>query len=128
MLAIGDQGVANTVLWGQLLSLYALAQLGHRDRAESELDRIASASERLRSPLGHWHLTRSQGAIAIARGRLPEAGGLGGEAIGLAEKAGHEGAMIPSLGFLALVCSLTGAPELPLDRDHQNAGSAFTAI
>jgi DNA-binding CsgD family transcriptional regulator len=53
---------------------------------------------------------------------------LGQEAIGLAEKAGHEGAVIPSLGFLALVCSLTGARELPLDRGQQNTGSAFTAI
>jgi DNA-binding CsgD family transcriptional regulator len=128
MLAIGAQGDADAALWGRLWRFDALAQLGHIDRAESELDRIASASERLRSPLGHWHLTRSQGAIAVARGRFPEAVSLGQEAIGLAEKAGHEGAVIPSLGFLALVCSLTGARELPLDRGQQNTGSAFTAI
>ena len=116
MRALGERdGDDDAVLWGRLWRFDALAQLGAIDRAEAELGPIAVLAEQLRAPLARLHLLRSRGAIAIGRGRFAEAVACGQEAVTLAERAGHEGAVAPTLGILAFVRSLTGAPTLPVD-------------
>lgn len=105
MLALGDD---ESVLWGRLWRFDAYAQLGRIDEAEAELPRIAEAAERLRSPLRRWHAVRCQAAIAQARGRFQDARALGLEAESLARRAGHDGAIFPSQGFLLGLRAQTG--------------------
>jgi DNA-binding CsgD family transcriptional regulator len=121
-LAIGDRMLAEGIrandedaaLWGRLWRFDALAQLGDLDGAEAELAGITALAERLRSPLARWHAVRSQAANAFARGRFDDARTLGEQAAALAERAGHDGALVPSIGFLLLLCAFTGreAPDL----------------
>ncbi|MEU4541099.1 AAA family ATPase [Streptosporangium sp. NPDC023825] len=116
-LALGDRMLAmgeadrddDAVLWGRLWRFDALAQLGQIDRAEAELDPIDTVARRLRSPLARWHALRYQAAIALARGRFGDSLALGEQALELARRAGHEGALVPSHGFLVMVRTQAGS-------------------
>jgi DNA-binding CsgD family transcriptional regulator/tetratricopeptide (TPR) repeat protein len=115
LLALGEQGADDeAVLWGRVWRFDALAQLGEIDRAEAELDKIAAAATRLRSPLARWHLLRSRGAIAFGRGRFDEALAIYQEAVALAERAGHQASLLAPLAVLVMVCVHTGRPALPV--------------
>ncbi|WP_163506718.1 ATP-binding protein [Fodinicola acaciae] len=111
-LALGDRMLAleddDCLLWGRLWRFDAYAQLGRLDEAEAELPLIAEIAERLRSPLRRWHAVRCHAAMAHARGRLAEARMLGLEAESLARRAGHDGAVFPSQGFLLGLRTQTG--------------------
>jgi tetratricopeptide (TPR) repeat protein len=106
LLAIG--GDDDTMLWGHLWRFDAFAQLGELNRAESECDALDTAAARLRSPLARWHALRSRAAIALVRGRFADAERLGQEGLALAQRAGHDGALLPSIGFLLILRGLTG--------------------
>lgn len=109
MLAEGERhGDDDTALWGRLWRFDALAQLGELDRAEAELIPVNALARRLRSPLADWHATRSRAAIAFSRGRFADAVELGEQAAAAAERAGHEGALLPSLGFLVMAHAQLG--------------------
>ncbi|MDT3445340.1 AAA family ATPase [Pseudofrankia sp. BMG5.37] len=122
-LALGDRmlaiGVADrddeAVLWGRLWRFDAFAQLGEIDRAEAEVDLVAAAAERTGSSLARWHLLRCQAAIALARGRFDDAQALGEQSFGLARRAGHDSAVLPTLGFLLVVRAQTGQADRQLD-------------
>jgi len=128
MLALGERyGDDDAALWGRLWRFDALCQLGEVDRAEAELYQIDTLAGRLRSPLATWHATRSRAAIEFSRGRFATAAELGEIAAELAKRAGHEGALLPSLGFLLLVHAHTGrnSDELieALDRTEAKLGA-----
>jgi DNA-binding NarL/FixJ family response regulator len=120
----GRHGDDDAALWGRLWRFDALCQLGEIDRAEAELAPIGILARRLRSPLADWHWIRSRAAIAFSRGRFAEAMRLGEQARDLASRAGHEGALLPSLGFLLLVCAHTGQDndDLIAALDRTSAG------
>jgi DNA-binding CsgD family transcriptional regulator/tetratricopeptide (TPR) repeat protein len=109
MLAEGERhGDDDAAMWGRLWRFDALCQLGRIDAADAELAQLAALAHRLRSPLADWHETRSRAAIAFSRGRFTEAAELGERAAEQARRAGHEGALLPSLGFLLMVRAHTG--------------------
>lgn len=116
-LALGDRMLAmgeadhddDSVLWGRLWRFDALAQLGQIDQAEAELDPIETVARRLRSPLARWHALRYRATIALARGRFGDALTLGEQALELARRAGHEGALLPAHTFLVIVQTQTGS-------------------
>ncbi|MGH2950399.1 MAG: hypothetical protein ACRDPC_29710, partial [Solirubrobacteraceae bacterium] len=115
MLAEGTRhGDADAAMWGRLWRFDAFCQLGDIDAAEAELSSLAELARRQRSPLADWHLVRSRAAIAFSRGRFTEAAELGEEITKLARRAGHEGALLPSVGFQLLVCAHTGADSAEL--------------
>jgi DNA-binding CsgD family transcriptional regulator len=115
MLAIGDRTPDDqAVLWGRVWRFDALVQLGEINRAEAELDAIESAAQRLRSPLARWHLLRSRGAIAYARGRFDDALDMVVESVSMAERAGHRATLLAPLAMLAMICTQTGRTELPV--------------
>ena len=103
LLVIGADGDDDARLWGHLWRFDALAQLGQVDGAEAEVGDIDAAAARLRSPLARWHALRCRGTIAAARGRFTDALACGRQAEALARRAGHDGTLLPSLGFLAAV-------------------------
>jgi DNA-binding CsgD family transcriptional regulator len=104
LLAIAASGNHDdAVLWGHLWRFDALCQLGDVAAAEGEMPAVAAAARRLRSPLAQWHEVRCRGTIAVARGRFAEGLQYGEEAVALARRAGHEGSLLPSLGFLVVV-------------------------
>ena len=103
LLVIGADGDDDARLWGHLWRFDALAQLGEVDGAEAEAGDIDAAAARLRSPLARWHALRCRGTIAAARGRFSDALAWGRQAEALARRAGHDGTLMPSLGFLAAV-------------------------
>jgi hypothetical protein len=71
LLALGERADdEEAVLWGRVWRFDALVQLGQIDRVEAELDMIAAAARRLRSPLARYHLLRSRGTVAFGRGRF----------------------------------------------------------
>ncbi len=115
-LALGDRFVAQGVadnddiaeMWGRLWRFDALMQLGDLDGAEGVLGPLAAVVDRVRLPLASWHLQRSRGAIAFARGRFDAARSYGEQALTLARRADHLGALLPSHGYLALLGMLTG--------------------
>lgn len=115
-LALGDrfvtQGAADNddmaEMWGRLWRFDALMQLGDLDGAERELGPLASVVRRLRLPLAAWHLACTQGALALARGRLDTARSHIDHALALARRGGHLGGLLPSQGALAVLGMLTG--------------------
>ena len=111
LLAVGRDGDDDAVLWGRLWRFDALAQLGDIDRAEAELDGIDAVAQRLRSPLARWHAVRYRATIAHARGRFEQARMLGAQSQELARHAGHDGALLPSRGFLLVVAIQTADDE-----------------
>ena len=118
LLIIGADGDDDARLWGHLWRFDALAQLGEVDGAEAETGDIDAAAARLRSPLARWHALRCRGTIAAARGRFTDALACGGQAETIARRAGHDGTLMPSLGFLAAVHADLGDarpanPQLP---------------
>ncbi|MEW9549761.1 AAA family ATPase [Nonomuraea sp. NPDC050783] len=128
-LALGDRMLAmgeadrddDAVLWGRLWRFDALAQLGRLDEAEAELDPIDAVTRRLRSPLARWHALRYRAAIALARGRFDDARGLSEQALELARRAGHEGALVPSHGFRLIVATQTGEDDPSIEEATQTA-------
>jgi DNA-binding CsgD family transcriptional regulator len=135
-LAIGDRMLAegqrggdhDAALWGRLWRFDALAQLGSLDQAEAELDGIGALADRLRSPLAQWHAVRSRAAIAFARGRFADALTLGEQAAALAERAGHDGALVPSIGFLILLKAYVGHEAPDLERRLDMSPPAMAGI
>jgi DNA-binding CsgD family transcriptional regulator/tetratricopeptide (TPR) repeat protein len=115
LLVIGADGDNDARLWGHLWRFDALAQLGEVDGAEAEVGDIDAAAARLRSPLARWHALRCRGTIAAARGRFADALACGRQAEELARRAGHEGSLMPSLGFLLVVHAHLGDLDQPLD-------------
>jgi DNA-binding CsgD family transcriptional regulator len=115
LLVIGADGDDDARLWGHLWRFDALAQLGEVDGAEAEVGDIDAAAARLRSPLARWHALRCRGTIAAARGRFNDALACGRQAEALARRAGHEGSLMPSLGFLLVVHAHLGDLDRPLD-------------
>ncbi len=111
LLAVGQEGDDDAVLWGRLWRFDAFAQLGHIDRAEAELDGIGAVADRLRSPLARWHEVRARATIAHVRGRFEDARALGAQAVELARRAGHDAALLTSRGFLHLLTIQTGYDE-----------------
>jgi DNA-binding CsgD family transcriptional regulator len=135
-LALGDRLVAlggdiddDAVLWGRLWRFDALAQLGHLDGAEVEVERINAVAVRLRSPLAAWHVARCRAAVAAASGRFQQALAYGQEADVAAKRAGSMGAHVPSQGLLLLLRNQVGAldsfeptephPDAPVPGLHQ---------
>ncbi|WP_228714016.1 ATP-binding protein [Prauserella endophytica] len=115
-LALGDRLVARGLtdqdstaqLWGRLWRIDAMMQLGDLDGAEAELGPLGAVVQRLRLPLGTWHESRCRGAIALARGRFDAARFHGEQALTLAKRGDHPGALLPSQGYLAILGVLTG--------------------
>ena len=116
LLVIGADGDDDACLWGHLWRFDALAQLGEIDGAEAEVGDIDAAASRLRSPLARWHALRCRGTIAAARGQFTDALACGRQAEALARRAGHDGSLMPSLGFLVAVHAQLGdaMPANPL--------------
>jgi DNA-binding CsgD family transcriptional regulator/tetratricopeptide (TPR) repeat protein len=108
LLEIGSGVDDDTALWGRLWRFDAYAQLGRIDAAEAELPHIGGLADRLRSPLPRWHSARCRAVIALARARFAEAREFGVQAVTLAERAGHHGAVFPSQGFLVTLRTITG--------------------
>jgi DNA-binding CsgD family transcriptional regulator len=111
LLALGQEGDDDAVLWGRLWRFEAWAQLGDIDRAEAELDGIGAVADRMRSPLARWHGVRARATIAHARGRFDQAKVLGAQAVELAQRAGHDAALLTSRGFLHLLTAQTAYDE-----------------
>lgn len=115
-LALGDRmldagrsaGEDETALWGLLWRFDALCQLGDIDHAEAELGPITGVTERMRSPLAQWHAMRCRAVVATARGRFDEARALADRVLGLAQRATHDGAIVPSLGLMMNLRGCTG--------------------
>lgn len=133
LLTIGADGDEDAALWGHLWRFDALAQLGDVGAAEAELTPISAVAQRLRSPLARWHAVRCRATIAAARGRFAEAVDYGEQAEALARRAGHEGSLLPSLGFLLLVRAETGdLDEQPDDllrlHSHNIATTSMRAV
>lgn len=107
-------------LWGRLWRFDALLQLGRLDSAEAEIGPMAGIAERTRLPLARWHVLRSRGAVAFARGRFAEAEAVADEVAELSRRAGHGGGLMSSELVTILARTQTGAP-LPdhLLRDTQ---------
>lgn len=138
-LALGDRLLAvagagaddDAEMWGRLWRFDALAQLGEIDRAEAELDAITAVTERLRSPLARWHAVRSRAAIALARGWFEETRRCADQAMELADRAGHEGAMLPAVAALLMLRGQTGDAKVISDdvvAKHEARMSALRAI
>ncbi len=129
LLAVGRDGDDDAVLWGRLWRFDALAQLGDIDRAEAELDGIDAVAQRLRSPLARWHAVRYRATMAHARGRFEQARMLGTQSLELARHAGHDGALLPSRGFLLVVAIQTGDDEeVPGELLQKHFNATPTAI
>jgi DNA-binding CsgD family transcriptional regulator/tetratricopeptide (TPR) repeat protein len=123
-LALGDRlvragadGDPDAVLWGRMWRFDAMAQLGDLDGAEAELIPIDAVADRMRSPLARWHATRARATIAMARGRFEAARSLGEQAEALVRRAGHTGALMPSIGFLTTLWLMTGDGERAPDEN-----------
>ena len=117
-LALGDRMIAagerdgddDAVLWGRLWRFDALSQLGRIGRAEAEVGPIRAVATRLRSPLARWHALRCQAAVALGRGEFGDAEELGRQVLRL---AGHQGTVVPSVGFKAMHAAQTGGELTP---------------
>jgi len=126
-LALGDRllGLATELddptesMWGRLWRFDALLQLGQLDTAEAEIAPMAAIADRTRLPLARWHVLRSRGAVAFARGRFAEAEALADEVAELSRRAGHGGGLMASELVTILVRTQTGAP-LP---EHPRLGT-----
>ena len=99
----------DAVLWSMLWRFDALVQLGRIDAAEADLPQLSATAIGLRSPLARWHSLRCRAGVALARGRFDETTELATQAVDLARQARHSGAVIPALGPLTFLESLTGA-------------------
>jgi DNA-binding CsgD family transcriptional regulator len=127
LLVIGADGDDDARLWGHLWRFDALAQLGEVDGAEAEAGDIDAAAARLRSPLARWHALRCRGTIAAARGRFTDALAWGRQAETIARRAGHDGTLMPSLGFLAAVHADLGDAR-PADLPTRYRGVASVSM
>jgi DNA-binding CsgD family transcriptional regulator len=99
-------------LWGRLWRIDAHCQLGATDAAETELDKLASITERLRQPVASWHLARARCSLAIGRGRFAEAGRHLDEAANLAQRGLDQRAKRIQAIIGAKLAILTGDPRL----------------
>jgi DNA-binding CsgD family transcriptional regulator/tetratricopeptide (TPR) repeat protein len=121
MLQLGqDHNDDDATMWGRLWRFDALVQLGDLDQAEAELNPIAAATDRLRSPLARSHDLRSRAAIALARGRFTDAETLGREASEIARRAGYESTVGTAWGFLLVLATQTGNSELVPDPVYES--------
>jgi hypothetical protein len=90
MLALGiTDGDDDAELWGRLWRADAFAQLGRIGACSAEIELLAPAVDRLRSPGPTWYLLRSRAAVAYGRGEFGRARKLATESARLAEH-GHE--------------------------------------
>jgi DNA-binding CsgD family transcriptional regulator len=124
LLTVGADGDDHAILWGRLWRFDAFAQLGDIASVAVEADALMALADQLRSPLVRWHATRAQATLAAARGRFGEAVALGEQVIDLSLRSGHEGSVLPSLGYLIAVQALVGdfdtAPEETVLRHFGN--------
>jgi DNA-binding CsgD family transcriptional regulator len=129
LLAIGRAADGDdATLWGHLWRFDAYCQLGELDLAEAECEPIDATADRMRSPLARWHAVRSRSAITLVRGRFADAAALGRQALALAERAGHAGALQPSIGLLLMARAQTGDPELVPDELIDKHAAGITAL
>jgi len=108
LLALGVDGDDDAILWGRLWRFDAYAQLGDMASCSAEADALGVLAARMASPLVRWHATRALATLAAARGRFGEAVALGQQVIDLSRRSGHEGSILPSLGYLLAVRALVG--------------------
>ncbi|MGI5237300.1 ATP-binding protein [Dactylosporangium sp. CA-139066] len=103
-----EPGEDDAAMWGRLWRFDAFAQLGDLHAVAGEAAALAALAEQTSSLLARWHVLRCRAAIAHARGRYAEAVALGEEAVELNRRSGHEGSMLPSVGFLMGVRATIG--------------------
>jgi DNA-binding CsgD family transcriptional regulator len=94
--------------WGRLWRIDASCQLGHLDAAEADLAALRVVVARLRQPVAQWHLARTGGAIAAARGAFAEAAVLLHEATELAGRGLDSRAVQMSAAAGTKLALLTG--------------------
>jgi hypothetical protein len=119
MLALGiTDGDDEAELWGRLWRADAFAQLGRMGDCSAEIELLAPAVKRLRSPGPTWHLLRSRAAVAYGRGEFGRARELAAESARLAEH-GHENMRTLTAALLIRVNALTGRDEWPTTDDFR---------
>lgn len=127
LLAIGEDGDDDALLWGRLWRFDAYAQIGDLASASAEAEAVAALAERTRSALVTWHAIRSQVALVAAYGDFGTATALGERSLALARRSGSEGSIMPSVGVLLGICALTGDfSAAPLERSFRRLNNTAT--
>lgn len=127
LLALGDYGDDDALLWGRLWRFDAYAQIGDLAAASAEAEAVAALAERTRSALVSWHAIRSQVALAAAYGDFGTATALGERSLALARRSGSEGSIMPSVGVLLGICAVTGDfSAAPLERTFRRLDNTAT--
>jgi DNA-binding CsgD family transcriptional regulator len=90
MLAAADTtGSAWMEMWARLWRIDTLFETGQLRSIRHELSDLGVCLERVRGPVGQWHLLMSGATLAQATGRLTEAVRLAGEAFKLMSEMSH---------------------------------------
>jgi hypothetical protein len=90
-------------MWAHVWRVAAHFERGNLAAVAEELPRLARAVERVRMPLAHWQLLRTQATLAQAQGRFEDATGFAGEALGLVQRIGHPAARHHYYGIMCAV-------------------------
>jgi DNA-binding CsgD family transcriptional regulator len=90
MLAAADTtGSAWMEMWARLWRIDTLFETGQLRSIQHELSDLGACLERVRGPIGRWHLLMASATLAQATGRFTEAVRLAGEAFKLMSEMSH---------------------------------------
>jgi AAA ATPase domain len=87
--AAGTTGSAWVEMWARLWRIDTLLETGQLRSIQHELSDLGVCLERVRGPIGQWHLLMSGATLAQATGRFTEAVRLAGEAFKLMSEMSH---------------------------------------
>ena len=88
--AAGITGSAPVEMWARLWRIDTLFETGQLKSIQHELADLGVCLERVRSPLGQWHLLMCSATLAQATGRFTEAVRRAGEAFKLMSDMSHQ--------------------------------------
>jgi DNA-binding SARP family transcriptional activator len=96
---------------GHMLRIMAQLTIGEVQRVEADLAAVSRISDELRQPAQLWEACVVRGMLALAEGRLAEAGTLIPQALSLGERAVPEGAIPHYRVQWYTLCDFRGHPE-----------------